>query len=97
MQKHRSDQLLRGALPPPSLTASGARFATRKWSFGDALMKRVCPKPAGVIGVSFGQYILDANPVPTYHQAIGWTVVALMTAQMTAYAVRPPLVSSGVR
>ena len=50
---------------------------------------------AGVIGVAFGQYILDANPIPTYHQAIGWTVVVLMTAQLTAYAVRPPLVCPG--
>ena len=45
-----------------------------------------------MVGASFGQYLLAANPVPTSHEAIGWLVVALTTLQLFAFLLRPPLV-----
>ena len=50
-------------------------------------------RAAGVIGVSFGQRLYDRGLIiPTSHRVIGWIVVALVTLQLSAFAVRPSLV-----
>ena len=46
-----------------------------------------------MIGVSFGQRLHEHGlPIPTSHRVIGWIVVALVTLQLTAFAIRPSLV-----
>jgi hypothetical protein len=44
------------------------------------------------VGVAFGQHLYDTSPVPNYHKVIGWVVWALVTVQLSAFIIRPPLV-----
>ena len=48
-----------------------------------------------MIGASFGQRLYDRGlAIPTSHRVIGWLVVALVTLQLTAFALRPSLVGT---